>query len=216
MESERESQLGICYECNTKNADSSQKPVYHCDLCEKWFCKEHLEPKFPYFVDWDTVFDVGGDPRIKLLFHTEQGREGGHTDYVYARKTIEASELDEKVRNELIKQAIDRMEEAFAQRQYALEIEEEEEEEEAKLMARARATGMTITTGNKFGNRFVVPPVVYSNPEYREYLNYAKTMKSVKVIVDEYFEKHPEEKQKAKEETTKEQQEPKKKKHWWQ
>jgi hypothetical protein len=225
LESDRESQLGICYECNTKNADSSQKPVFHCDLCEKWFCKEHLEPKFPYFVDWDTVFNVGGDPRIKLLYHTQHGREGGHPDYIYARKKIEASELDEKMRDELIKQAMDRMEapdskgqyeiwekqakenQAQARARYVREVREKKEE------AKLRATGMITTTENKFGNRFVVPLAVYSHPLYREYLNYAKTMKSVKVIVDEYFEKYPEEKPKAKEETTKEQQEPEKKKH---
>jgi hypothetical protein len=53
----------------------------------------------------------------------------------------------------------------------------------------------TMTTGNVYGYRFVVPKEVYSNAEYREYLNYAKTMKSVKVIIDEYYKKH--------------------KKHWW-
>jgi hypothetical protein len=78
-----------------------------------------------------------------------------------------------------------------------------------------RATGQTTTTENKYGHRFVVPYEVYSNAEYREYLNYAETMKSVKVIVDEYYKKHPEAKHIAKEEVTKEQQEPKKKKHWW-
>jgi hypothetical protein len=203
MESERESQSGICYECSTKDADSSQKPVYRCDLCEKWFCERHLEPKFPYFVDWDTVFNVEGDPRIKALFYTEYRREGGHPDFIFLRKTIESLELEEKIRNQLIKQAIDRMEEANRKRR----IERWEKE---------RATGKTTTTENKYGYRFVVPLEVYSNAEYREYLNYAKTMKSVKVIVDEYYKKHPEAKHIAKEEVTKEQQEPEKKKHWWQ
>jgi hypothetical protein len=50
--------------------------------------------------------------------------------------------------------------------------------------------GQTITKGNKHGLRFVVPKEVYSNPEYREYLNNAQSMKSVKVIVDEYYRKH--------------------------
>ena len=48
----------------------------------------------------------------------------------------------------------------------------------------------TTTKENKHGLKFVVPKEVYSNPEYREYLNHAQSMKSVKVIVDEYYSKH--------------------------
>ncbi len=50
--------------------------------------------------------------------------------------------------------------------------------------------GQTITKGNRYGLRFVVPKEVYSNPEYREYLNNAQSMKSVKVVVDEYYKKY--------------------------
>jgi hypothetical protein len=64
----------------------------------------------------------------------------------------------------------------------------------------------TITTGNKYGHRFVVPREVYSNATYREYLDYAKTMKSVKVIVDEYYRKYPMKMDLKKS---------KNKKHWW-
>jgi hypothetical protein len=109
MEPTNDDQIGICYECSTKDIDSPQKKVYHCDICNKWFCETHLKPKFPYFVDWDTVFDVQGNPEVKALFHTEYKREGGHPDFVYLRKTIEALEIEEKTRNELIKQAMDIM-----------------------------------------------------------------------------------------------------------
>jgi hypothetical protein len=97
----------------------------------------------------------------------------------------------EKTRNRLIKQAIDRMEEANRERRIekrekeAKEIEAQEAEE-SKLRARGKIT----TIGNKYGYRFVVPLEVYSNNEYREYLDYAKTTKSVKVIVDAYYRKH--------------------------
>jgi hypothetical protein len=55
---------------------------------------------------------------------------------------------------------------------------------------------------------FVVPREVYSSPEYREYLNHADNMKSVKVIVDEYYRKYPRTKDLL--------EKPKKKKHRWQ
>ncbi len=200
----------MCHECSTKNGDSSKKEVYHCDLCEKWFCEEHIKPKFPYFVDWDTVFNVEGDPRIKASFHVEYEREGGHPDFVFLRKTIEAWELEEKIRNQLIKQAIDRMMnpekyvdltvDSEADRKRRIEILKSEERELSKRRSEqeiasneeAKSIGNheIVTTENKYGCRFVVPIEVYSNSEYREYLNYAQTMKSVRVIVSEYYRKY--------------------------
>jgi hypothetical protein len=120
MEPEKDFQMGACDECTTKNMDSSQKRGGHCEICNKWFCEAHLKPKFPYFVDWDTVFNVQGDPKIKALFHTEYERDGGHPDFVYLRKTIEALDLEEKTRNELIRQAMDRM---MNPERYDIEIE---------------------------------------------------------------------------------------------
>lgn len=180
-----------------KEQDSSEKQVTHCDLCDKWFCERHCEPKFPYFIDWDTVFDIQGNPEIKLLFHTQYRREDGHPDFIYLRKTVEALEIEEKTRNELIKLAIDRMEEANRKRR--IEIRKKKEKEiEAQIAEeeKLREKGKTTTINNKYGHRFVVPREVYLNAEYGEYLNNAQTMKSVNVIVDEYYRKH-------------------KKKHWW-
>ena len=75
-----------------------------------------------------------------------------------------------------------------------------------KNMDELREEGQTETTGNKYGKRFVVPLEIYSNPTYREYLNYAQTEKSVKVIVDEYYRKYGFSLKSG---------ETKKKKHWW-
>ena len=177
LEPERESQLGICYECSTKHADSSQKPVYRCDLCKKWFCKKHLEPKYPYFVDWDTVFDVQGDPRIKASFYTEYKREGGHPDFVYLQNAIKEFQLEEKIRDMLIARTIEKMIEADRKRRDEKREKEarEREAKEAEVRAFERATGNTMTTGNRYGKRFVVPLEIYSNATYREYLDHAKT-----------------------------------------
>jgi len=221
MKPEKEPKMGSCYECCVKEEDSSQKQVYYCDLCGKWFCERHREPKFPYFVDWDTIFDVQGNPGIKLLFHTEYRRGDGHPDLVYWRKTIETLKIEENKRNEMIKRAIDRMMNAEKHmdltvdsdldRRKSVEILKKEERALRKWQRKnVIAVGnqeTTITTGNKYGHRFVVPSEVYSNATYREYLDYAETMRSVKVIVDEYFEKYGKRKKMG---------EPEKKKHWWQ
>jgi hypothetical protein len=142
----------------------------------------------------------------------EYRRKDGHPDFVYYRQAVETFKIEESKRNELIKQAIDRM---MHPEKYGIEpqseietdkskrleilIREESELNELNEPQKEQATplrGETITTGNKYGHRFVVPKEVYSNAEYREYLDHAETMKSVKVIVDEYYRKH--------------------KKHWWQ
>ncbi|HLE75224.1 MAG TPA: hypothetical protein VI864_04170 [Candidatus Bathyarchaeia archaeon] len=195
IESERESHLGVCHECNVKEGNSSQKRVYRCDLCNKWFCEKHLKPKFPYFVDWDTVFDVQGEPRIKALFHTEYKREGGHSDFAYWRKTFEALDIEEKLRNKLIQQAIDRMADVNKLKtEMAIDTMEEKMEQGKEIK----------TYENKFGNRYSVPKEVYSNKIYRERLYNANTTNQVETIVIDYYKHH-----------RKEPEQPKKK-HWWQ
>jgi hypothetical protein len=101
--------IGICYECSTKNMDSSQKTVYYCEKCQKWFCELHREPKFPYFVDWETQFDVQGNPEVKAFFYSEYGRQDGHADLEYLRRKIMEMELEEEYQNFLIKSAMDNM-----------------------------------------------------------------------------------------------------------
>jgi hypothetical protein len=131
IEPERESRIDICFECVVKDEDFSEKKVFRCELCNKWFCEKHLSPKFPYFVDRDTISDVQSDPKIKASFYTDYKREGGHPDFVFFRRTIEASELKEKIRPQLIKQVIDRMEEANRERK-TKRLEEEEKKKRRK------------------------------------------------------------------------------------
>lgn len=45
METSDETETGICHECSVKDGDYSQKKVYHCELCNNWFCEEHQIPK---------------------------------------------------------------------------------------------------------------------------------------------------------------------------
>ena len=201
MESERESQSGICCECSVKDGDSSQKQVYHCELCDKWFCEKHLNPKFPYFVDWETVFDVQGNPQVKSLFYSEYRRVDGHPDFIFLRKTIEALELEEKTRNELIKKAIDRMVQIPLPRKPITTVMDT-----ATYDMPTRTYGKTTRTyGNIHHYSFEVFTEVYSNKEYRKRLDNAKTMDEVENIEKEYFSHHPNPKE-----------QPSKKEHWWQ
>ena len=153
----------------------------------------HLKPKFPYFVDWDTVFDVQGNPEVKALFYSEYRREEGHPDFVYLRKTIESLQLEERFRNKLIQQAIDRMIEAN-QKRNAISME--------KLKIAMK--GDTKTYENKFGHDFTVPLEVYEDDKYRLRLNNANLLCEVESIIADYYRHHSTREEKPK------------KKHWWQ
>ena len=132
-------------------------------------------------------------------------RENGHPDFEYSRRKFRQLDMEEKKRNELIKLALDRMNHYYAD----VEIPEKPTDSEADRKKRVEVllreerelnepqkedvkSSETITTfGNFHGYRFVVPREVYSNEQYREYLNYAKTEKSVREIIDEYYRKYP-------------------------
>jgi hypothetical protein len=134
-------------------------------------------------------------PEVRVLYYTEiQGKEGkGHPDFEYSRRKFQDLKIQEKKLNELIKQALDRMNhyyadipekpiDAEADRKKRVEtlLREEKEIKEPKKEEIKFADGVE-TVETRYG--FVVPREVYSNPEYREYLNHADNMKSVKEIV---------------------------------
>jgi len=184
-------------------------------------------------VDWDTVFNVQGNPEIKALFYTEYKREDGHADFIYLRRILAAREIEEKTRDKLVKQAIDKMMhpekyvnltvdaeadmnltvDSEVDRKKRVEIISKEEQElnnplyeDTDRRYNPNHDTTTVTTKNVYNCRFIVPFEVYLNPEYEEYLNCAKTMKSVKVIVDEYYRKYGKKKSTF----------TPKKTHWWQ
>jgi hypothetical protein len=198
-------------------------------LCDRWFCERHIDPRLAF------IKDLNAPPEVRALHYTEMQREDGHPDFAYSQIKFLELDIEEKNRNELIRQALDRMNHYYdnalipekpidaeegRKKRIEMPLKEEEEikkkeqsekwKEESGLNEPRKEdakSSETITTGNFYGHRFVVPREVYSNAEYREYLNYAKTMKSVRDIVDEYYRKYP---------MRKDLEKPKKKKHWWQ
>jgi hypothetical protein len=188
---EQDSMIGFCYECQTKDGDSAKKTVYRCDVCGKWFCELHLKPKFPYFVDWETHFDVQGNPAVKAMFHSEYGRQDGHADFVFLRQTIDKMQEEEKIQEAAIKEKIDKMMENWQPSKNELDITIENKEKK--------------TYQNGWGNRFTVPKEVYANKTYRERLHAVNTTYEVRsILYDFYF--NVENKQRLN----------KQKKHWWQ
>jgi len=214
MESEKNFRIDICVECKVRDGDSSKKKVFKCGLCERWFCQKHIEPRLAFIRDYDAMTRF---PEIRVLLDSEWNREDGHPDFVYSRKKFEEIEMEEKKRNELIKQALDRMNRYYAEAEDSeLEIPEKPIDTEADRKKRVEILlreerelkehqkedvkfPKEETVKTRYG--FPVPREVYSNPEYREYLDHADNKKSVEVIVDEYYRKYGTQKT-AREETT--------------
>ena len=131
------------------------------------------------------MFEVQGNPEVKALFHTEFKREDGHPDFIYLRKTFEALEIEEEIRNKLIRLAIERMVEADKDRiELAIENAPMRQYE------------------NNFGHVYTVPVEVYADKAYREKLNNANTSTQVESIVRNYYKYN-----KVKQASPK--------KHWW-
>jgi hypothetical protein len=187
--------------------------VHRCELCERWLCEKHLEPKLVFIRDPDAIDKI---PEIRALYYSEiRGKEGnGHPDFEYSRRKLIELKMGEKRLNELIKQALDRMNHYYdevetpekpvdteADRKKRVEIllreEKEIKETPSSQMFSGRVYAPNGVETATTRNNFVVPREVYENATYREYLDNADNLKSVKVIVDEYYRKYH------------------KKRHWW-
>ena len=208
---EPEPTIGSCHECILKNKDYTEKPVSKCKFCGNNFCHEHQQPKFPYFVDWDNLFDIQGNPEIKALYYSEFNRKDGHPDFVFWKKTFERLDLEEEIRNKLIKQAMDKMMDSEPVKPYTVIQPDFEEIRKLKedFDIHNRATEEAITIHNKYGHRFRVPSIVYSDIEYRVRLDNARTLAEVEEIIALYRQKKTFSLQPAEYHTTMEEETPK-------
>lgn len=107
IESERESRIDSCVECCVRDRDFSKKKVYRCDLCDRWFCEKHFEPRLAFIKDLDASEKI---PEISALYHTEvEGKEDGHPDFEYSRRKLAELDIEEKRRSALKEEALNRM-----------------------------------------------------------------------------------------------------------
>ena len=45
IEPETESRIGTCAECSVRDRDFSEKKLYKCETCDRWFCEKHVRPR---------------------------------------------------------------------------------------------------------------------------------------------------------------------------
>ena len=48
---ETEYKIGQCPRCLSRDEDKSEKKLFHCGLCDVWYCEKHILPKPCYIVD---------------------------------------------------------------------------------------------------------------------------------------------------------------------
>ena len=97
-------------------------------MCERWFCEKHLEPRLAFIKDLEAIDKI---PEIRVLYYAEiEGKEGqGHPDFEYSRRKFRQLDIEEKRRNDLIKQALDRMNHYYDDVEEITETDEEGSEE---------------------------------------------------------------------------------------
>lgn len=101
-----DSKIDECYECVVRDGDSSPKEVSQCEFCKKWLCEKHVAPKVSFIPNFNPGMYP---PQVEMLYEQEYRRTGGHPDWNFSRKKIEELDIEEKTRTELIKKALDSM-----------------------------------------------------------------------------------------------------------
>jgi len=181
--------------------------VFRCSSCERWFCEKHLKPRLAFIKDLRAIENI---PEIRALYYTEVQHEGGHPDFEYSRRKFRELDIEEKRRNELIEQALDRMNHYYAEveipekpidvevarkkrvemlLQEEAEIDKPQTADSHKTVNRIpfRVGDTTLTYENRYHYHFSVPSEAYSIEEYREKLNNAKTLDEVEHILHDYY-----------------------------
>lgn len=92
--SEREYKLDVCPECKVREEDSSEKKLYQCQYCERWFCKRHLEPRLAVIRDFKTVIK---DTTWSNIVEKEWRRKDGHPDFAYTWERFEELKIEKAI-----------------------------------------------------------------------------------------------------------------------
>lgn len=104
--SERKFRIDECVECCVRDRDFSKKKVFRCKFCNRLFCEKHIEPRLAFIQNFNPT---NYSPEIEALYYREYRRTDGHPDFAYSQLKFEELDIEKQTRNELIKQALDRM-----------------------------------------------------------------------------------------------------------
>jgi ribosomal protein L37AE/L43A len=92
--SEREYRLDVCPECKHREDDSSEKKLFQCRYCERWFCERHLEPRLAVIRDFNKIIK---DKEWRDLVEEDWKREDGHPDHAYTRERFDELRIEKEI-----------------------------------------------------------------------------------------------------------------------
>jgi len=92
--SEREHHFDVCPECKKLEGDSSEKRLFQCPSCERWFCERHLEPKLAFIRDFNKIIR---DKEWRDRVEEDWKREDGHPDYAYTKESFDELKIEKEI-----------------------------------------------------------------------------------------------------------------------
>jgi len=92
--SEREYRLDVCPECKVREGDSSEKKLFQCRYCERWFCERHLEPRLAVIRDFNKIIK---DKEWRDMVEEDWKREDGHSDYAYTKERFDELKVEKEI-----------------------------------------------------------------------------------------------------------------------
>jgi len=99
----KDTSIGVCPECKVRYGDCTEKPLYKCPHCGKYFCERHLPPKL---VATRGYIDSIDDPVLKEKIYQEWRKEEGHPDPIWTEKYLEELKLEKEMGAEICKKKI--------------------------------------------------------------------------------------------------------------
>lgn len=92
--SQREHHTDVCPECKHREGDSSEKKLFQCRYCERWFCERHLEPRLAVIRDFNKIIK---DKEWRELVEEDWKREDGHPDYAYTKERFDELKIEKEI-----------------------------------------------------------------------------------------------------------------------
>ena len=103
--SEERKKLDVCPECSVRDKDSSEKTVYRCQYCERYFCFKHFDPKLAVFRDFKGRIK---DKRLRHMIEEDWKRKDGHPDWSYTLARLKEYDIEKRIDRKIIEDMLNR------------------------------------------------------------------------------------------------------------
>ena len=92
--SEREYRIDVCPECKVKEDDASEKKLYQCQYCERWFCERHIGLRVVHVPSYNEVIK---DIAWREVVEKDRKRNDGHPDFAYTVEKLNELKIEKRL-----------------------------------------------------------------------------------------------------------------------